>query len=171
MNELAQRYGIVLYELGISEEEITALQQLFHENPELVKVLSSPVPSFRSKKKLIAEIMGRAGYTVLMQHFVMKLCEAQGISCFDSVTEAWKSYREQQEGVLEAVLYYVTEPDHQQRVGMEEFLKQKYEKSKVKLQMVCKPELLGGFVLKAGDTEFDYSLIGRAKRLRQVVTE
>ena len=43
----------------------------------------------------------------------------------------------------------------------------KYQKDKVALALEKKPELIGGFVLRVGDIEEDYSMKGRLNRLER----
>ena len=72
-------------------------------------------------------------------------------------------------GVMDAELHYVTMPGAAQITGMKQFLCRKYNKKDVNIRLVNQPDLVGGFVLKAGDTEYDYSLKGQLVRLRQAV--
>ncbi len=52
---------------------------------------------------------------------------------------------------------------------MKRFLCRNHGKKEVVLALVEEKALLGGFVLKAGDIEYDYSLRGRIGRLSQAV--
>ena len=52
----------------------------------------------------------------------------------------------------------MTEPDEAQIAGIKAFLCREYGKKEVQLTMAAHPELLGGFVLRTGDMEYDYSL-------------
>lgn len=63
--------------------------------------------------------------------------------------------------------FYVTRPDEEQLAGIREFLCREYKKKDVQLEMAAAPELMGGFVLKTGDVEYDYSLKGQLERLFQ----
>ena len=47
---------------------------------------------------------------------------------------------------------------------------EKYHKTDVKIEIVKDPALLGGFILKTGDDEYDWSLKGRLSRLEQKLT-
>lgn len=172
MNELALRYGAVLYELSVPEEEIRQAGQILRDTPELDRVLASPAVALKHKARVIERVFGSegAGLSAYMTRFLIKLCEADGIGGYPEVVRAWQSARMQAEGCIEATLCCVTPPDEKQREGIEAFLKNRFHAKEVKLTQVQSPELLGGFLLKAGDTEFDYSLRGRMKKLRRAVT-
>ena len=82
---------------------------------------------------------------------------------------AWQSYSLRMEGVMEAELHYVTMPGAAQIAGMKQFLCSRYHKKDIDLRLVMQPDLVGGFVLKAGDTEYDYSLKGQLNQLCRAV--
>ena len=61
----------------------------------------------------------------------------------------------------------MTEPSPEQLEEMEQFLCKKYKKKIVKLEKKQVPELIGGFVLRTGNYQFDWSYAGRLKALQQ----
>ena len=65
----------------------------------------------------------------------------------------------------------MTEPEEAQLDGFREFLRRTYDGKEVLLHVEPRLELLGGFVLKTGDVEYDYSLAGRMRKLRRAVVE
>ena len=67
--------------------------------------------------------------------------------------------------ILKAKLIYVTEPDHEQLEGIQSFLCKEFHKKTVQLSMEEDQKLLGGFILKAEDVEYDYSLKAQLKQL------
>ena len=54
-----------------------------------------------------------------------------------------------------------------QKKGIEDFLKKEYKTSDVELTLEKKDSLIGGFIIKVGNKEYDWSLAGRCKRLTQ----
>ena len=70
-------------------------------------------------------------------------------------------------GILQAKLEYVLEPTEYEVAQMKAYLAKKYQKDKVALALEKKPELIGGFVLRVGDIEEDYSMKGRLNRLEK----
>lgn len=172
MNELAERYGAVLFELALPETEIRLAAALFAETPALTEVLSSPAVKLSQKLRVLVRVFGKegAGLSETMVRFLAKLCEADGIGAYAAVVRAWERISMERAGCLSATLYYVTAPDSAQRSGIEAFLKQRFGAKEIRLTEKQEPSLLGGFLLKAGDTEFDYSLRGRMQKLRRAVT-
>ena len=84
-------------------------------------------------------------------------------------SEKNRAYACEQEGSLRATLYYVTEPDAEQLKKIKQMLMKKYQKQDVELRLVKDSSLGGGFVIRTGDMETDWSIKGRMKQLEQIL--
>lgn len=169
MTETARRYAIVLYELEIPGQMVKNAADVIKENPELNRVLTSPVVPMGSKHSVIEKVFREPEYSGLMVRFLKKACDAGCIGQMGDIADAWQSYSLRMEGVMEAELHYVTMPGAAQIAGMKQFLCSRYHKKDIDLRLVMQPDLVGGFVLKAGDTEYDYSLKGQLNQLCRAV--
>lgn len=65
---------------------------------------------------------------------------------------------------------FITRPAEEQENKMKEFLRSQFSAREVELTLTEDKSLVGGFVLRAGDREYDWSLIGRYKKLKQKLT-
>lgn len=169
MTEVARLYGTVLYELKVPQEMIEKTGEIFKENPELVQVLQSPVYRREKKHMVIEKIWKSPEFSGLMVKFLKKACDAGAISEFPDIVKVREECEKLEDGILTAQLWYVTAPDEAQLEGIRQFLKQTYGKREVQITLSSHPELMGGFVLKTGDVEYDYSLLGKLKKLSQAV--
>ena len=171
MTEQAGKFAVVLYELAVPAEMIGKAGEVFRGTPELAKTLASPVIPEQKKHRVLELVFTEPEYSRVFLHFLDKVCDDGCITEMDDIFKAWLSYKRQQEGILEAELFYVTKPDESQISQFKEFLCKKYHKNDVIFCTVNRPELLGGFVLKVGDMEYDDSLAGRMKKLRRAVVK
>lgn len=169
MTDEARSYGTVLYELAIPQQMIEGMAKVFRENGELGKILASPVVPEKKKNAILEKIFTEPEYSGLLVRFLKKACAAGCISEIEDIYHAWKAYSMEQAGILDACLYCVTEPDSARIEQMKQFLCRTHQKKEARITLVRKPELIGGFVLKAGDMEYDYSLRGQMNRLSQTV--
>ena len=169
MTETARMYAIVLYELGIPEEMVRKAAELLKENPELPEVLNSPVVPLKSKHAVIEKVFREPEFSALMVRFLKKACDAGCIGQTEEIAAARDAYARKKAGIMEAQLHYVTMPGAAQIAGMKQFLCRIYHKKDITLKLVMQPDLIGGFVLKAGDIEYDYSLKGQLSKLRRAV--
>lgn len=171
MSEQAMRFAVVLYELGIEVHMVEEAERIFRENPVLPEVLKSPVIPLGKKHRILEKIFSEPEFSPLFLHFLEKACDDCCIVLLDQITALWRKYKQEQEGVMEAELYCVTEPLEKQAEEMKTYLCKRYGKKKIMLHVIHRPELLGGFLLKAGNIEYDYSLAGRMRSLRRAIVK
>jgi F-type H+/Na+-transporting ATPase subunit alpha len=74
-----------------------------------------------------------------------------------------------EKNVLDCVLEYVTAPDEVQLAGIKAFLVKEYPNCEVRLTTQKKEALGGGFILRAGSREFDFSTKGREEALKRTI--
>lgn len=165
MTQKAINYAIVLYQLGITENAVEEIRAQLEEAPELVAALSSPVVSHADKRRIADRVWSGSGAHIA--GFMKTLCDNDGFGMIGDIFDEYESYAREQENVLTATLYYVTPPNEAQKKGIEDFLIREYGKTSVQLSMVEKKELIGGFVIQTGDREYDRSVLGRYKSLKQ----
>ena len=153
MTQAANNYGQVLYELKVPKEMVEEAEVLFREVPQLKEALVSPVVKKSEKNRVIDRV-----FPAELRNFLKVLCGHQdmGDAC-------------EQEGSLRATLYYVTEPDAEQLKKIKQMLMKKYQKQDVELRLVKDSSLGGGFVIRTGDMETDWSIKGRMKQLEQIL--
>lgn len=162
MTETANNYARALYELQVSRESIDETRKIFADVPEVDGVLQNPSVPLREKERAIDRI-----FPADMRNFLKVLCRHQRTGSIRDIFNAYDAYCLRRENGLMAVLRYVTPPAKEQEEKLVEFLKDKFHVKHVTLEHVEDRTLLGGFVLQAEGHEYDYSLLGRYKKLRQ----
>ena len=148
----AKQYAHVLYELGISKEAVGETERLFEEVPVLEETFASPVVPMREKLSSIDKIFPEE-----IKNFLKVVCRNQRMSEISQILFAYDRYCKMQEGIQMATLTCVEAPDEKRLEKIREFLCEKYHKTDVKIEIVKDPALLGGFILKTGDDEYDWS--------------
>lgn len=169
MTETAMTYGTVLYELSVPGYMVEEAVSLLRSSKELKNVLTSPVVSHQKKEAIIDKVFREPGFSDIMRRFLKKACIAGCIGQMEDIAGRWKSLSQEMNGGMDADLYYVTLPDEAQIQGIKAFLCRSCHKKDVDLHLVSNPDLIGGFVLKAGDIEYDYSLKGQLEKLTRAV--
>ena len=162
MTQAAINYGQVLYEQSLPEKVIEDAALALKTVPELKTVLNSPVIPKSSKHRIIERIFEEP-----IRIFLKVLVDRRDMDLADDIFEAWRSRVLKEKGILEASLSYVTEPDEEQIREIKGMLCKKYEKKDVRLRLIKDPGLIGGFILRVGDVETDWSLKGRLRQLEQ----
>ena len=121
MTQKAINYGIVLYQLGISQDMVEEIKALVDENLELADALASPVVEHAEKRKVIDRVFDRFGSKELV-NFMKTLCDNDGFDMINDIFDEYEKYAREQQDILSATLYYVTPPTDKQKAGIEDFL-------------------------------------------------
>lgn len=165
MTETSINYAKALYELSVPEEAVLETEKIFRGTPQLKGALENPLVSLKEKEHVIDRVFPQE-----MKNFLKVTCKYQKISSIYDILEAYGNYSRKQKGILKAVLTYVTKPEEAQKEKMEDFLRREFGAKEVILTLREDKSLIGGFILSAGDKEYDWSLRGRYNNLRQKLT-
>lgn len=164
MMQAAINYGQVLYELSVPETVIEETALALKNVPELKRALNSPVVARSSKHRIIDRV-----FPAEIRTFLKVLVDRRDMDLTDDIFKAWRACVSRQEGILEASLIYVTEPEEEQLREIKGMLCKKYGKKDVRLRLIPDPGLIGGFIIRVGDVETDWSLKGRLRELEQKI--
>ena len=87
----------------------------------------------------------------------------------DEIFAAYDKCMDEKNRTLNAVLICTVDPSAEQKEGMEAFLCRKYGAEKAQIEVRHDADLLGGFILRVGSDEYDWSMKGRLDRLTQTL--
>lgn len=159
------RYAKVLYELNMNREAIQKTEEIFAEVPQLRDVFSNPTIREEQKFKVIDRVFPEE-----IRNFLKVACRHHRMDLIGDIFKAYHQYCDEQNKILKAVLTCVEPPSEVQLNKMKAFLCEKYDAVKADIEIIQDKALLGGFVLRVGCDEFDWSLQGRLNRLEQKLT-
>ena len=162
MTQTVINYARVLYELQIPDEIIMEAETYFRNVPELKDALTNPVIPLNEKYAVIEDL-----FTDQMKNFLKMVCKNGRMRQIREIFEVYETYSKSQRKILQATLIYVTEPTKEQEEKFKVFLKERYGCRDVELKLLEDRELIGGFVLRAGEREFDWSIRLTIKQLEQ----
>lgn len=173
---VSERYALSLYELAKEGhkaqallDELTAVRQVFAENPDLMKVLRTPSIGLAAKTDLLRQVFG-GRVDVLLLHFLMLITEKRRISMLNDMAEAYKQQLYLEEGICE--VHAVT------AAPLSAELTQKLQNKmcavtgkQVVLQVRVDPSILGGVIINIGHTQIDTSVKTKLYELARKLTE
>lgn len=160
MRQLAQNYARVLFELKLTKEVLDQTGALLSENKQLRDALASPIVKKRQKDNIIDRI-----FDAKVAAFLKVLCANGHIELFTAINEAFEEILLEQNHMVATLFSYTSEPSEEQVEGIKKMIVTKYKKAGVLLTLKKDPSLIGGFILKVGDDEYDNSVRGRLLRL------
>lgn len=165
MTTAAVNYAKVLYELPVPEEAVNESERLLQENPELIRCLENPLIAFEAMEDIIDRIFPKE-----IRSFLKVVCRHKKMGVWKEIFRAYRSMSMRDEKILEAEIICVTPPQKEQLEGIQTFLCREFHVKTAEIRITEDKSLIGGFILRAGGKEFDWSLRGRYFRLRQKLT-
>lgn len=161
----AVSYGRVLFGMDIPEERVSKTREILKEVPQLTDVFMNPTISLKKKYSVIDKVFPQE-----MGNFLKTVCRYQRMGLIDEIFAAYDNCRESQKGIIHAVLSCVTPPGEDQKKGIEAFICRKYGVEEADIQVRRDDSLIGGFLLRVGSDEYDWSMKGRMNRLYDTLT-
>ncbi len=119
---------------------------------DLADTLENPVVTDEEKHKIIRQI-----FPDEMQHFVISVCDGGAVSKLREILDEYTELCIERQGSIRAVVRYVTPLTESQQEDMKGFIKEKFNRDDVHIEYRRDPEIIGGFILNAGDFEYDKS--------------
>ena len=130
--------------------------------PQIQTELENPATTRMKREDIIQEI-----FPTESRQFIYGLVEDGALGSLDEILKAYMELSDEERTPLSCVLEYVTEPDDAQYEGIIKFLRQQYPERVLNISRKQNKELGSGFILHAGNEEYDWSASGRKKALQQ----
>lgn len=164
MSKVADNYGKVLFQLNMPEDAVLDAKELLLEEPLLLEALANPAVTKEEKRRVIDRL-----FHPVLGSFLKAFCDSGHVEEFLQVFAACERCRMEAKGRIGAVLLYAREPEKKQIEAIKEKIAKKYNKDSVRLDKIQDDSLIGGFILRVGDDEYDYSIKGRLDRIHKTL--
>ena len=162
MTQTAKNYAQALFELHVDAESVKTTEEILKTVPEVGRSLTNPTIPIRE------QIIGRI-FPDGTRNFIKVVCRNQKADMLEEIFQAYREIERKQSKTLEATLLYVTAPTKEQQEKIRQFLCQKFHVKEAVLSLTKDESLIGGFILRAGGREFDWSHKGRFQALSRVL--
>jgi F-type H+-transporting ATPase subunit delta len=137
----------------------------YEQSTELRTFLASPAVSIEDKHAVIEKIAARLGASKIIRNFLFVLADHGRTQLIPEVIAAFHDVIRQRQGVAEAQVSSAVELSAAQKKEMAATLARLTGK-KIETKYALDPALLGGAVVRIGDTIYDGSLRSRLNEMR-----
>jgi F-type H+-transporting ATPase subunit delta len=153
---------------GAAEPAGKQLQEFgaaYAQSAELRTFLASPAVSIEAKHAVIEKIAARMGASKIIRNFLFVLADHRRTLLIPDVIGAFQQVIRERQGVAEAEISSAVELSAAQKKAMAATLARLTGK-KIETKYALDPALLGGAVVRIGDTIYDGSLRSRLNEMR-----
>jgi len=132
---------------------------------ELRNVLSSPAVERTEKHGVIEKLAARLGASRIVRNFLFVVVDNQRTHLLPEILQTFEDVIRQRQGVAEAEVTSAAELTAPQKKQLQETL-ERLTGRKIQAKYSLDPALLGGAVVRIGDTIYDGSVRNRLNQMR-----
>jgi len=170
--QVSSRYAKSLIDLAGEQNAVEAIKkdiELFlktcRENPELQAVLKNPIISLDKKANILDGLFAGKVHEMILSFFKIVIRKGRSEILFGTAKEFISQYNVLK-NIVKATVTSASPLSRENFSQIEEVVKQS-TKGEVILTSVVDPKLIGGFILKVGDKQFDTSISSKLNKLRK----
>lgn len=141
------------------------VRDVLDKNPKFELVLSNPKTSNEDKIGMIDRVFGKS-MDLIVLNFLKVVCRRNRLQHLRSIASAAVALRDEWAGRLQVHVTTSAEMTEASRTALQNKLKSTFNKD-VRLLAKVDPSILGGLVVRIGDTVYDGSVDGQLKALRR----
>jgi F-type H+-transporting ATPase subunit delta len=166
--QYANALADIVLEQGAGEPARKQLEDFvaaYAESAELRNFLASPAVGRPEKHGVIEKLVSRLGASRIIRNFLFVVVDNQRAHLLPEIVETFEHVLQQRQGVAEAEVVSAVELSSKQKSTLQLALERLTGK-KVQAKYTLEPGLLGGAVVRIGDTIYDGSVKNRLDVLR-----
>ncbi len=152
MKDTAKEFLNELLRLNISREDIETTKGIFSACPDVKDTLANPLITYDEKRIVIKQIFPKA-----LERSVANAAKSGLMDEIEDILDAYLDALLEKQKSIKSVVRYVTPLTETQQAELRRFIMEKFTKEDVDIEYKHDPDIIGGFILSAGDVEFDRS--------------
>lgn len=169
--QLARKYGMAIFEIAQDEKklekygrELSEVSQAVFSQAELKDFLTNPQIQPQDKKEVLLKLL-KSQVSPLMMNFLLLLVDKRRMGLLEAINDCYQELSNKAQGIIIADVTTA----YDLKAGLKARLSSKLESvtgKKVTLRTHTDKSIIGGIVVKIGDTRIDGSVTGRLQALK-----
>ncbi|HMH80255.1 MAG TPA: ATP synthase F1 subunit delta [Candidatus Acidoferrum sp.] len=147
-------------------QQLSEFTAAYSSSAELRNFFDSPAASKEAKRGVAEKISARLGASKIVRNFLFVVIDHQRTRELPEILATFRDVLRERQGIAEAEVFSATALSDAQKKDMEQTLQQVTGK-KIAAKFSLDVKLLGGVLVRVGDTIYDGSLRNRLNGLRK----
>ncbi|MDE7365019.1 MAG: F0F1 ATP synthase subunit alpha [Ruminococcus sp.] len=164
MKDIAKDFLKELIRLDISRDDIETAKSVMVACPDASDTLENPLVTLDEKRNIIQKIFPES-----MERFMLNSAKSGIISDLNDIFDEYLDILLEKQGSVKAVVRYVTPLTESQQADLRKFIMNKFVRDDVDIEYRHDPDIIGGFILNAGDVEYDRSYRTSLHEIRETL--
>jgi F-type H+-transporting ATPase subunit delta len=148
-----------------ARKQLADFAAVYGESADLRNFLATPAVTREEKHAVIEKLAARLGSSKVVRNFLLVIVDHQRMHLLPEIVHSFESVLMQREGVAEAEVISAVELNKTQKSTLLNTLERLTGK-KIQAKYALEPALIGGAVVRVGDTIYDGSVRNRLNLLR-----
>lgn len=153
-----------LVRLDIQREDIETAKEVISVCPDAAATLENPLITLDEKHNIIKRIFPQS-----LEIFISGAVKSGSISELNEIFSEYEEILLEKQGSIKAVVRYVTPLTESQQADLRKFIMEKFVRDNVDIEYKHDPDIIGGFILNAGDVEYDRSYRTSLRAIRETL--
>ena len=153
-----------LLRLDIPQEDADATKHIFTECKDVADTLSNSLVALEEKRRIVAKLFPES-----MHKFILNAVKNKNVEHIPVVLEEYSDALIEKQGSIKAVVRYVTPLTESQQADLRQYIMDRFVKEDVSVEYRQDPDIIGGFILNAGDVEYDKSYRTALNRMKETL--
>ena len=172
MRSASLQYATALADIALEQgaaepvrKQLAEFGAAYAESAELRNVLANPAVEAAAKHGVIEKLVARLGASRIVRNFLYVVVDNQRTHLLPEILQTFEDVLRQRQGVAEAEVTSAAELTAPQKTQLQQTL-EKLTGRKIQAKYSLDPALLGGAVVRIGDTIYDGSVRNRLNQMR-----
>lgn len=172
MRSASLQYATALADIALEQgaaepvkKQLEDFGAAYAESAELRSVLSSPAVERTAKHGVIEKLSARLGASRIVRNFLFIVVDNQRTHLLPEILQTFEAVIRQRQGMAEAEVTSAAELTAPQKTQLQQTL-EGLTGRKIQAKYSLDPALLGGAVVRIGDTIYDGSVRNRLNQMR-----
>lgn len=172
MRSASLQYATALADIALEQgaaepvkKQLEDFGAAYGESAELRNVLANPAVELTSKHSVIEKLTARLGASRIVRNFLFIVADNQRTHLLPEILKTFDDVIRQRQGVAEAEVTSAAELTAPQKSQLQQTL-ERLTGRKIQAKYSLDPALLGGAVVRIGDTIYDGSVRNRLNQMR-----
>ncbi|MDE6834726.1 MAG: F0F1 ATP synthase subunit alpha [Ruminococcus sp.] len=151
-----------LVRLDVPQEDIDSTRNIFSTCPDVADTLSNPLVTPDEKRNIIKKL-----FPENLNRFLINVVKDGAVYNLPEIFDEYSDILIEKQNSIRAVVRYVTPLTEKQQADLRKFIMEKFVKEDVAIEYRHDPDIIGGFILNAGDVEYDKSYRTSLKKMKE----
>ena len=141
-----------LVRLDVSQTDCSETRKVLETCSDVADTLANPLVTYDEKRGIISKLFPES-----MHKFMLNTIRSGAVEHIGDILDEYEELLLDRQGSIKAVVRYVTPLTESQQADLRKFIMEKFVKEDVDIEYKHDPDIIGGFILNAGDLEYDKS--------------